>query len=258
MFVISENTESNLGGMTYAAPRYIHVTTTDNGDGTLTVTSFVSDAVDDTTGDADLTFTNVYTPGQTTLYGAENLHVTKNFTGRENNEWLEGDTGDAFEFKLSIDVNDPDTNAAYTAGNIILPDNADSLIVKAANKDTAAFGDITFKAPGTYKFIVTETVPEEADRIPGVIYDASPSRTVTVEVTDAGHDGQEMVAQIVKDDSDELVFNNRYDTTSTELIGETSLEVTKDLTGRDWLDTDSFTFTLKADPDEGPDNPECN
>ena len=247
VFVISENTESNLGGMTYAAPRYIHVTTTDNGDGTLTVTSFVSDAVDDTTGDADLTFTNVYTPGQTTLNGAENLHVTKNFTGRENNEWLEGD---AFEFKLSIDVNDPDTNAAYTAGNIILPDNADSLIVKAANKDTVAFGDITFKAPGTYKFIVTETVPEEADRIPGVIYDASPSRTVTVEVTDAGHDGQEMVAQIVKDDSDELVFNNRYDTTSTELIGETSLEVTKDLTGRDWLDTDSFTFTLKADPDE--------
>ena len=45
------------------------------------------------------------------------------------------------------------------------------------------FGDITFNKKGTYTFTVSEVVPAEEDKIPGVAYDADPV-TITVHVTD--------------------------------------------------------------------------
>lgn len=60
----------------------------------------------------------------------------------------------------------------------MLPENANAAS-DAAGK--FAFGDILFKKAGSYKFKVSEVVPEEG--IPGVSY-TDKTVTITVEVTD--------------------------------------------------------------------------
>ena len=121
-------------------------------------------------------FTNTYKVSEATLDGAKNLKVTKELTGRD---WQDGDE---FSFKLAADENDAATKAALDAKNIVLPDNADSITIKndTANHQ-AAFGDITFKQAGTFKFTITE----EQGSLGGITYDTTP-KTVTVKVKDQG------------------------------------------------------------------------
>ncbi|WP_279159537.1 Spy0128 family protein [Thomasclavelia cocleata] len=184
-----------------------------------------------------LTFNNTYVPDETVLNGETNLKVTKNFTGRENDKWIEGDI---FIFDLAADMSDPVTAEAYDNGNIILGSN--SLIVQSGNKNDAYFEDITFKTTGTYKFIISEV----DTKIPGVIYDSTP-KTIIVNVVD--NNKGELVASVIEG-SDKLEFNNTYVPTETVLEGETNLKVTKNLTGRDWLGTDEFRFTISAATDD--------
>ena len=181
-----------------------------------------------------LTFNNTYVPDETVLNGETNLKVTKNFTGRENDKWIEGDI---FIFDLATDMSDPVTAEAYDNGNIILGSN--SLIVQSGNKNDAYFEDITFKTTGTYKFIISEV----DTKIPGVIYDSTP-KTIIVNVED--NNKGELVASVIEG-SDKLEFNNTYVPVETDLEGETNLKVTKNFTGRDWLGTDEFRFNLTAD-----------
>ena len=181
-----------------------------------------------------LTFNNTYVPDETVLNGETNLKVTKNFTGRENDKWIEGDI---FIFDLAADMSDPVTAEAYDNGNIILGSN--SLIVQSGNKNDAYFEDITFKTTGTYKFIISEV----DTKIPGVIYDSTP-KTIIVNVVD--NNKGELVASVIEG-SDKLEFNNTYVPAETVLEGETNLKVTKNFTGRDWLESDEFRFNLTAD-----------
>lgn len=231
-FVVSEkHAGETIDGITYDdAVKHVIIHVKDNTDGTLT-------AQLDENSDS-LVFKNTYDTQSTTLIGAENLEVTKNFTGRPDNEWLDGD-----KFSFSIAAKDKTTQDAVNNNIVKMP--ASSVITVDKAHHTAAFGDITFTEPGTYTF----TVKEEPGKISGVAYDKS-EKTVTVEVKD-NKDGT-LTAQIVKAATDELTFSNTYDTTSTELNGETSLTVTKDFTGREngWLEDDAFTFTLTADPDD--------
>lgn len=232
VFAIAEDAQNPIAGVTYdTTARMVTITAEDNGDGTLDIQVSGNSK-------SDLTFENEYNPDETFLDGQTALKVTKTFTGRPDNEWL---NTDQFTFVLAADTSDEATAEAVKNGDIVLPDDKE-LVVDKTNNTSAAFGNITFKAAGTYKFTVEET----DGGIAGVDYDTEP-RTIIVQVTD--NQNGTMTASVAEG-SDKLTFKNTYDTTSTELIGETSLEVTKDLTGRDWLDTDSFTFTLKADPDE--------
>ena len=97
---------------------------------------------------------------------------------------------------------------------------------------------------GTYKVQVKEVVPDEADKVPGVEYDTH-VRTTTFTVTDNA--GQLAVQRSGYDGS--RTFTNEYKTTGT-VTGATDLEVTKNLTGRDWQKDDAFTFTLAAANEE--------
>ena len=83
---------------------------------------------------------------------------------------------------LAADTTDDATKAAVDAGNIKLPDNATDITIKNDTADhQAAFGDITFKQAGTFKFTITE----EQGGLGGIAYDTTP-KTVTVKVTDQG------------------------------------------------------------------------
>ena len=242
----------NVGGMAYDSHvRTVVVSVADNGKGGLTAT-VVTEPTEDipvaTNGDTN--WTNTYTPGGEepgVLDGAANLEVTKVLEGRD---WLEGDS---FTFVLA--AGDEVTLAATQGENptVVLPGNAGGITVAydAQNPEaahTAAFGDITFTQVGTYTFTVSEQVPADEDKIPGVTYDAV-ERVVTVSVTD-DLDGTLSARVVGIAPEAGLTFTNTYTTDGPATLPDTgALAVTKVLEGRDWLENDSFTFVLSAGDD---------
>lgn len=183
------------------------------------------------------TFTNKY-QAEGTLEGATALEVTKELTGRD---WQEGDS---FTFTLTGEAD----RTGYE-----LPDNASGITIAYDENDTDAeksanFGDITFTEPGIYEFTVAET---EGD-IGGIDYDDT-QYVVTVEVSDQ-NDGtlKAEVTGIVKADgtaADSLSFTNTYEPGGTVQpgTGDAEAQLTKELVGRDWLESDQFSFTITAD-----------
>lgn len=103
----------------------------------------------------------------------------------------------------------------------MLPENANAAS-DAAGK--FAFGDILFKKAGSYKFKVSEVVPEEG--IPGVSY-TDKTVTITVEVTDNNNG---TLTAVVDENSPELEFTNTYAVTGDAVY---TPSVTKKVTGRD-------------------------
>ena len=167
--------------------------------------------------DGSRTFTNKYTTTGT-VEGATDLEVTKNFTGRENDQWLNTD-----EFTFVLEAVGDDTQQAVTDGKVVLPDNANSLVIDSSDADhKAAFGNITFNAPGEYNFKITET----KGSVPGVTYDGHEA-TFTVTATDNGDGTLDISTDIDKGD---LTFTNTYDGEDLVLTGDTALKVKKELT----------------------------
>lgn len=192
------------------------------------------------------TVTNTVVP-DATLDGAENLVVTKNLVGRD---WQDGDS---FSFTLAADPEDEPTTKAVEDGTVVLPTNATDGTVKVTNTSnpkTAAFGDITFKSEGTYKFIITENDSDVA----GVSKDAS-TKHVTVSVTD---ENGTLEANVVDADTDELTFTNTADLT---VSAADALQITKNLrasadtAGLVNADEGAYQFTIKAVDTEGDNQP---
>lgn len=100
---------------------------------------------------------------------------------------------------------------------------------------TAAFDQITLTKPGTYTFSVSENVPEDKG---GWTYDTD--KTITVTVADD-------MSVTVNPEDRTAAFTNTYSATGDlPLDGTGDIELTKALTGRDWIDGDEFTFTLSG------------
>lgn len=187
------------------------------------------------------TFTNTYkTTGK--LDGVTNLEVTKNFTGRDGDKWLDTDS---FEFKLEA-ANDT-TTQAITDGKVALPENAGSLVINAQDADhKAAFGDITFNAVGTYTFKVTEV----KGTIAGVTYDTHEA-TITVTTKDNGHGTLEVTPQV---EAGALTFTNTYKPSGEVTVGKDNIQLSKIFKGRAWDENFSFNFTIEPSEDN-PDAP---
>ncbi|MBR3803711.1 MAG: hypothetical protein IKK37_09755, partial [Clostridia bacterium] len=163
---IIPNDSEKIAGITYSTQEIIATfTVVDNRNGVLTatLTSYNSD-----------TIVNKYEadPAEITV------DITKNFTGRDNNEWLSTD-----KFDFEIVVLDPDTQEAIENGDIEFPlDNASEIVQKSIDSSTpnkTVSGKIKINTPGTYKFIVREIT----GNIPGVHYDSQP-REITVVASD--------------------------------------------------------------------------
>ncbi len=201
-------TAGSLGGVSYdTSEKTVIVTVTDDGSGQLSASVAYADEVS--------SFVNTYSAAPTEA----TIQATKAISGRD---WQDGDS---FTFVLAAVDGAPE------------PSNDTVTITNETEDYTAAFGTIEFTEAGTYYYTVTEV---EGD-LGGVSYDTS-AKTIIVRVTDDGKGQLEASVDYGSEDASSVVVENTYDADSTQA----TIQVSKELSGRDWLDTDSFEFTLTA------------
>ena len=193
--------------------RTVTVTVSDNGNGTLNVAK-----VEDEKG---MTFTNTYAAaGETTLTAEKEL------TGREFK------AGDAWTFTVSCDTD----GAPMPEHTKVTTDAA------SGYTDALDFGKISYTladAGKTYVYTITES-----GSATNVTNDPNSVRTVRVAVTDNG-DGTLKVDKT--EDVKGMTFVNAY-----SADGETTLDVTKVLSGREFKTGDAWTFELASDTEGAP------
>ncbi|MBR0456137.1 MAG: VWA domain-containing protein [Firmicutes bacterium] len=211
-YTITE-TDDHADGVTYDTKSYEVVVTVSKDPDTNKLTAAVK-----YDGDKDkLTVTNTYKP----LVAEDLIKATKEF-----NDWGKADS---FTFKLEAVSN--------TAGLETTPMPASDTVKATKDKKTAVFGTITYEKSGEYKYTITEI----NDHVDGVTYDETPHEVI-VTVAKKSDTDNTLVATVTYDGEESLTIENTY----TPLVTEDLLQVTKELSGRDWLDADEFEFTLEG------------
>ena len=222
---------------------------------TKTVTVVVTDE-----HDGSLTAKVVYPEGGTAFVNQYNSSMT--FAGIQVSKTLYGRTMQASEFDFTIDSEDPDSIA-------LLADTDKSFTNE--NNRAAGVADVMTKLTGhtftldnvgkTYEFTVKENIPTGATRDAatglwfvegtGFYYDGA-SHTVKISITDNGK-GELSAATTVDDEPNTSLvsFMNTYRAQDVS-FDTANAQLKKILEGRDWLDSDSFTFNLKALTDGAP------
>lgn len=222
---------------------------------TKTVTVVVADE-----HDGSLTAKVVYPEGGTAFVNQYNSSMT--FAGIQVSKTLYGRTMQASEFDFTIDSEDPDSMA-------LLADTDKSFTNE--NNRAAGVADVMTKLTGhtftldnvgkTYEFTVKENIPAGATRDAatglwfvedtGLYYDGA-SHTVKISITDNGK-GELSAATTVDDEPNTSLvsFMNTYRAQDVS-FDTANAQLKKILEGRDWLDSDSFTFNLKALTDGAP------
>lgn len=272
-------------GMDYSQARYIvRVTVKDGNNGTLNVSSTMVqmrnddgnlvNGEDGTVVDTNVAaFTNAFSADEVTLP----LTVEKQYSDPTNGHPI---TNNMFSFHVR-----PVGDEAATApmdDSRVQGSGADRYIdagVRVVEGETpdASFGTARFKFDGQnhiFYYEVTENMPAGANegngyKVHGVTYDPT-VYTVKVEVTyDDEADKSSAKMTIYKGSYDEvstaeadeldamkvndgITFNNSYGTGGTTVDtgdAQTTANFTKVIDGRDWLDTDSFKFTIT--PEDG-------
>lgn len=191
----------------------------------------------------------------------QQITVQKSVTG--------ADSDAEFTFKIEPVVDDTHTEQWWRDRVKATEGFSPELTISGVTQEqavTEAFAGIQFNAVGEYTFNVTEVGAADfndgTDR-KGWTYDEH-TATVTVTVTDEGNDGQ-LDAEVSYDNAsatttaDQYVdnaaaFTNKYEAGSSTLTGSsTTFNGSKTVTGRDWLDGESFGFTMKPVEQEGVD-----
>ena len=268
-FTVQENQPTAAAGWTFDDADG------DGGTDTHTVTVVVSDLNENNEYDGALHIESV-TPEDPTLItnsykadpvivGGEDaeqqITVQKSVTGADSNA----------EFKFEIEpVIDDDHTQQWWQDRVKATEGfSPELTISGVTQEqavTEAFAGIQFNAVGKYTFNVTEVGAADfnagTDR-KGWTYDEH-TATVTVTVTDEGNDGQ-LDAEVSYDNTsatttadqnvdNAAAFTNKYEAGSSTLTGSsTTFNGSKTVTGRDWLDGESFGFTMKPVEQEGVD-----
>lgn len=252
-YIVTEQIpQSGAAGVSYDDTAYqVTITVTDDGKGTLSAGTpdIQKGSWDGTTftpaAEADVEqveFTNSYAPKSITTAP---LAITKTLNGQTP-------AADAYSFTMALVSADPQDG-------ITLPDTT-TMSNDASGK--VQFGDITFSKPGTYVVKVTENIPGNATNpnvndgattyenasdeekaqtgwtLNGVTYDNHIVQS-TFTVTDNGG----TLTATRSNTTGSQTFANTYKATG-DLDGATNLNVTKTISGRNFQQDDSFTFTL--------------
>lgn len=212
-YTVTESGE--VAGVTNDAKlsREVSFTVTDDGKGNLSV-SHKPD------GDVAFTFTNTYnvTPVETSV--TDQITATKVLTGREL-------AAGEFSFELvEGEGEDEDAKVIATGTNA-----ADGKITMSAVKYTKA---------GTHAYTLREVKGGTISK--GVTY-SDAEYTIETTITDNG-DGTLKAEHVLKDDVKAATFENAYSV--TPLDAEFDFGLGKAIDGRDWTDSDKFSFTITA------------
>lgn len=188
--------------------RTVSFTVTDDGEGNLRV-SRKSD------GDVAFTFTNTYNVTPVEMRVTDQITATKVLTGRD---MAEGE----FSFEL-VEGEGKDAKVVATGTN-----NAEGKITMNAVK---------YDKPGKH----TYTLREAKGNAGGITY-SDAKFTIETTITDNG-DGTLKAEHVLKG-TEPAEFKNTYSV--TPLDAELDFDLSKAIDGRDWTNSDKFSFTITA------------
>lgn len=200
---------------------------------------------DDHTGSlkAEVTYPN----GAVAVAFTNKYATSSTYNGIQVSKTLQGRNMAAGEFKFTIEGKGPASTALLT--------DADKQFTNENNRADGV-ADVMTKLSG-HTFTQADngkhfefTVREIPDGATGLYYDGA-NHVVTIDVADYGN-GQLMVTTKVDDQVGNVVsFVNKYRAQDVS-FDTANAQLKKILEGRDWLDSDSFTFNLKALTDGAP------
>lgn len=205
-YTVTESGE--VAGVTNDAKlsRKVSFTVTDDGKGNLSVSRKPD-------GDVAFTFTNTYnvTPVETSV--TDQITANKVLTGRELKEG-------EFSFELV---------------------EGDKVVAKGTNAadGTIAMDKITYDKPGEHAYTLREVNGGTISK--GITY-GDAKYTIETTITDKG-DGTLKAEHVLKD-ATAATFKNTYSV--TPLDAELDFDLSKAIDGRDWTDSDEFSFTITA------------
>lgn len=201
--------------------------------------------------DGGATFTNVYSEEKT--YGS--------FGGLAVEKTLGGRTMHAGEFAFSIEGADDASKALLKR----VDENCSGVLQFSNPNDRAAgVADVMKPIDGirftqadagkTFKFTVSEVVPGDGGKLAGVTYDEA---THKVELAVSLKDGMNLdVAtyvdgELVESGVPTVAFANAYKPANVD-FATTNFGLNKVLEGRDWIESDSFSFEIQAETEGAP------
>lgn len=221
------------------------IVVTDNTDGTLTAKV--------QTPEDGIAFENKYATGGTDVNTdpTEAAYFNKKLTGRD---WL---STDAFTFTITPKDGAPAPEGAAGDGTKTVTVTSDS--AKADALVPFGFGTIRFTdahmegatpndngtVSKTFTYDVTEVIPEDGAKIPGITYDG---HTATLAITVTDNLQGELSATAVITTENGTFTNNYRSNLDYNAVG--GLQISKVLNGRD-MQKDQFTFTLTPKATEG-------
>lgn len=187
--------------------RTVSFTVTDDGKGNLSVSCKPD-------GDVAFTFTNTYsaTPVETSV--TDQITANKVLTGRELKEG-------EFSFELV---------------------EGDKVIATGTNnaEGKITMGAVKYTKPGKHTYTLREVKGGTTSK--GIAY-SDAKYTIETTITDNG-DGTLEAKHVLKDDVKAATFENAYSV--TPLDAELDFDLSKAIDGRDWTDSDKFSFTITA------------
>lgn len=160
-----------------------------------------------------------------------------NNSNKSDNAYLENIYTNA-KASVNLNVKKMITGGTLQGGEFKFEIRDGNALVGTATNDASGnikFPTISYNSAGKYRY----TIKEIKGNMPNVTYDTT-LQTITVTVTE--ENGEYKVSA----DKNQITFNNVYSPSSTS----TSLELKKILTGRDWLEDDSFEFNISGYDDK--------
>lgn len=208
-YVVTEETHSPAGVTNdLRNTRDIYITVTDDGHGELTAEFTDANGAALTTGQPDLTFTNVYKPASMTSSVTDQVTITKALTGRGM---------DAGEFNFEM-----------LEGSKVVATGAN------AADGTVTLSAVTYDAPGTHSYEIREV--NGGKTIDGVRYSGT-TYHVNTTVSDTGNGALAVKHELVEEGP--ATFTNAYETTPADV----TITAHKELLGATLTDG-QFAFQL--------------
>lgn len=187
----------------------------------------------------EVAFTNKYATSST----YNGIQVEKTLTGRDMK---------AGEFRFVIECKDKGDDASKE----LLADTDSDEEFTNPNNRAEGIADVMTKIAGHtftqadrgkhFEFTVKEVIPngEVQDQAKGLYYDGA-THDVTIDVADDGNGQLTTTTKVDGQETNVVSFANKYRAQNVS-FDTANAQLNKILQGRDWLDSDSFDFTITA------------